>query len=114
MVRLAVTPAVTPANLKLPVVPVAPAATPRTTFEFCSMTTAPPAGTVPVFQFEPTVQSLLVAPVQPCAAADRGESAASAATETLIRSRRSKCARDENRVRRGLRRGLSFACRRIV
>jgi hypothetical protein len=57
------------------------------------MLTAPPAGTVPPFQFEPTVQSLLVAPVQVCAAAKPGISAESAATEALISSRRWDCAR---------------------
>src|ERR1044071_4661045 len=111
MVRLAVTPATFPPSLKLPVVPVAPAPTPRTMFESVVVTTAPAAtGAAPPTQFEPTVQSLLVAPVQPCAAADRGDSAASAATEALIKSRRSKRARmrDEDRVRRGVKRGLSF------
>lgn len=89
MVRPAAIPAVAPPSLKLPVVPVAPGATPRTTLEFEPMTTAPPAtGAPPPDQFPPVVQSLLTAPVQVCAAAERGDSAASAAAETLINSRR--------------------------
>ena len=54
------------------------------TVEPATMETAPPAGAVPVFQFEPIVQSLLAAPVHVCAAADRGNSTERAATDALI------------------------------
>ncbi|MDA9465121.1 hypothetical protein [Bradyrhizobium sp. CCBAU 53415] len=71
-----------------PDVPVAPLVTPRTTFAGVPIVTAPPAGTVAGFQFEPTVQSLLVAPVHAWAAADPVNNADSAATETLVTSKR--------------------------
>ncbi|WP_193760363.1 hypothetical protein [Bradyrhizobium yuanmingense] len=52
----------------------------------------PATGTVPLSQFEPVIQSLLVAPVQFCAAADRGTNAESATNETPISSRRRNAA----------------------
>ncbi|UWU90888.1 hypothetical protein [Bradyrhizobium sp. CB1015] len=73
--------------------PVAPLVTPRTTFAGEPIVTVPPAGTVAVFQFEPTVQSLLVAPVHAWATADPVNNADSAATEMLVNSRRRTAAR---------------------
>jgi hypothetical protein len=52
------------------------------------VTELPATGSVPVDQLVAVIQSELVAPVHAWAAADRGNNADNAATDTLISSRR--------------------------
>ncbi|WP_454634705.1 hypothetical protein [Bradyrhizobium cenepequi] len=66
------------------------------------MTVVPPDGAVPLLQFDPTVQSVLVVPVHCWAAADRGNSADNAATEALISNTRWNAVRlpaEDGRIR---------------
>ena len=89
MARSVVIPAVVAPILRVLAVPAAPAVTPRTTFAVESMKAVPPAiGAAPPDQFEPTVQSLLVAPVQVWADADPADSAVSVATDAPVRKNR--------------------------